>query len=81
MSIYNLGLIVLVLLTNRCDSSESVPRNYYNCYFYKYFGLNSTERVAQRIDFVEKMLEKKRPESVIPPTQACVEWMCDKNLV
>ena len=57
-------------------------RSYYTCYYNQYFQIKPDEENPKRKKFVESLLEdalEKKDE--IPPTDACVSWICDPSLV
>ena len=65
------------------DEEVARFRSYYTCYYNQYFQIKpSEEENAKRKKFVANLLEdalEKKDE--VPPTDACVSWICDPSLV
>ena len=69
----------LIFNTSEIDSM----RRYYACYFNKYFKLPPGEKKfeADREVFVNYKIESSEKAGEKAPTQSCVEWMCDPQMV
>ena len=64
------------------DEEVARFRLYYTCYYNQYFQIEPNEENPKRKKFVESLLEDamgKKDE--VPPTDACVSWICDPSLV
>ena len=65
------------------DEEVAWFRSYYTCYYNQYFQIKpSEEENDKRKIFVANLLEdalEKKDE--VPPTDACVSWICDPSLV
>ena len=80
--------ILHLILANRSvqgfwlDEEVARFRSYYTCYYNQYFQIKPEEDNPKRKKFVANLLEdalEKKDE--IPPTDACVAWICDPSLV
>ena len=80
--------ILHLILANRSvqgfwlDEEVARFRSYYTCYYNQYFQIKPEEDNPKRKKFVANLLEdalEKKEE--IPPTDACVAWICDPSLV
>ena len=57
-------------------------RSYYTCYYNQYFQIKADEDNPKRKKFVANLLEDAlERKDEVPPTDACVSWMCDPSLV
>ena len=64
------------------DEGVARFRSYYTCYYNQYFQIKADEDNPKRKKFVASLLEDalaKKDE--VPPTDACVSWICDPSLV
>ena len=82
-----LTILYLILLSSKVEGlwlDEEVARfrSYYTCYYNQYFQIKPEDDNPKRKKFVANLLEdalEKKDE--IPPTDACVAWICDPSLV
>ena len=84
----SLAIVHLILLNSSVEGlwlDEEVARfrSYYTCYYNQYFQIKPEEGDnPKRKTFVDSLLEdalEKKDE--VPPTDACVSWICDPSLV
>ena len=71
------------MMTQYVNDSSGIEnfRNYYSCYFNKYFNIDPETVDTGRDDFVSGLLESAMAGVEIAPTLSCVEWICDPALV
>ena len=82
-----LVIVHLLLLNSKVEGvwlDEEVARfkSYYTCYYNQYLQIKPHEDNPKRKKFVASLLEdalEKKDE--VPPTEACVSWICDPSLV
>ena len=67
--------------TEESGTVESDVWHFYSCYFEKYFKLAKDERSRGKEDFVEEIVKQSLARGETSLDKACVEWMCDENLI
>ena len=84
----SLTIVHLILLNSSVEGlwlDEEVARfrSYYTCYYNQYFQIKPEERDnPKRKTFVDSLLEDAlENKDEVPPTDACVSWICDPSLV
>ena len=70
-------------LTYPDDDSDGIDsfQQFYRCYFNKYFKQEDGTGDLGREAFVAELLQQTVMYSARAPSTACVQWMCDHNLV
>ena len=54
---------------------------YYKCYFNKYFQIEDDGSHLERESFVSELLKEALSNNEKAPSDSCVEWICDTDLL
>ena len=80
-------LIIMIIIYPQSRSSSLNEsggvrnfKEYYQCYFNKYFDIPNNEKNSKRDTFVSELLKEALASNDKAPTNACVDWICDSNL-
>ena len=79
----SLMLKVSIIVCQDLSDSDGVAnfQKYYKCYFNKYFQIDDDENNLGRDEFVKELLKEALTNNEKAPSKACVEWICDTNLL
>ena len=85
MSILRISLALLpsIIKTQDLKDSDGVAnfQRYYKCYFNKYFQIDGSDDNLGRDSFVRELLKEALANNERAPSTACVQWICDTNLL
>ena len=78
-------LVPMITLIKSQDLTESDGvanfQRYYKCYFNKYFQIDDNGENQGRDAFVRELLKEALANKEKAPSNACVQWICDTNLL
>ena len=74
--------VIFIAHTISCneENAEETFRQFYSCYFAKYFSLPSGQAQPQLVSMVDTTVKESLELDKKVPTQDCMEWICDQNL-